>query len=180
MLDLVVAALAVLLVSIAVARRGAQQLSPGFLGLALVHMMSLSHALTDLVQHWAGLETSMGAIVRIRDFAENTPVDKPGPVAERGPLPEGWPAHGAVKFENLSATYGYVAFSHGASGLMSLGSIANEGVLQQPRHSACPQGRQLFRCCRPETWLGRKVRKVSGRVLLSSCPPILSFSDFDF
>lgn len=126
-LDLVVAALAVLLVSIAVARRSAQ-LNPGFLGLALVHMMSLSHALTDLVQHWAGLETSMGAIVRIRDFTENTPVDKPAPTPGREPPSADWPAHGAVKFENLSATYGYVTFAHGDINLMIPDSIANHVV----------------------------------------------------
>lgn len=72
-LDLVVAGLAVVLVGIAVALRS--HMNPGFLGLALVNMMDLSHSLTNLVQYWTNLETTLGAIARIKDFSENTPAE---------------------------------------------------------------------------------------------------------
>lgn len=66
-----IAGLAVVLVGLAVTLRS--RTNPGFLGLDLVHMMNLSYSLTNLVQHWTNLETSLGAIARIKDFSENTP-----------------------------------------------------------------------------------------------------------
>lgn len=101
-LDLMVAALTLVLVGLAVGLRS--QINPGFLGLALVNMMSLSQALTDLVQYWTTLETSLGAIARIKDFSENTPVEQdPQPCVA---LEDTWPSKGTLRFENVSASYG--------------------------------------------------------------------------
>lgn len=110
-LDLVVAGLAVIIVGMAVGLRS--RINPGFLGLALVNMMSLSHALTNLVQYWTNLETSLGAIARIKDFAENTPVEG---VADEssGHLDPAWPRSGALRFEGVSASYGFVAIHFSA------------------------------------------------------------------
>ncbi|KAK7717694.1 hypothetical protein SLS64_003189 [Diaporthe eres] len=105
-LDLVVAALAVIIVGMAVGLRS--RINPGFLGLALVNMMSLSHALTNLVQYWTNLETSLGAIARIKDFAENTPVEGT-PGKSSGDLDPAWPKSGGLSFEGVSASYGFVA-----------------------------------------------------------------------
>lgn len=105
-LDLVVAGLAVVIVGMAVGLRS--RINPGFLGLALVNMMSLSHALTNLVQHWTNLETSLGAIARIKDFAENTPVEG-DPNESPGHLDPAWPSNGALTFEGVSASYGFVS-----------------------------------------------------------------------
>lgn len=100
-LDLIVASLAVVLVGMAVALRS--KLNAGFLGLALVNMMSLSHSLTNLVQHWTSLETSIGAISRIKTFSENTPSEaSPG---EDGNPDHTWPTRGAFRFEGVSASY---------------------------------------------------------------------------
>ncbi|KAH8664569.1 ABC transporter [Xylariales sp. PMI_506] len=100
-LDLVVAALAVLLVGMAVALR--DRLDAGFLGLALVNMMDLSHALTDLVQQWTNLETSLGAIARIKGFKENTPSE--AHPENESQLGANWPSHGALRFERVTASY---------------------------------------------------------------------------
>lgn len=105
-LDLVVAGLAVIIVGMAVGLRS--RINPGFLGLALVNMMSLSHALTNLVQYWTNLETSLGAIARIKDFAENTPAEGT-PDDSSGQLDPEWPRSGALSFEGVSASYGFVA-----------------------------------------------------------------------
>lgn len=101
-LDLVVAAMAVVLVGMAVALR--TKMSPGFLGVALVTMMELSHALTNLVQHWTGLETSLGAIARIRSFAQDTPVEEGWELD--GEVGVAWPARGELRLEGLCASYG--------------------------------------------------------------------------
>ncbi|ROW15668.1 hypothetical protein VPNG_02110 [Cytospora leucostoma] len=104
-LDLVVAGLALVLVGMAVALRS--HMNPGFLGLALVNMMNLSHSLTNLVQYWTNLETSLGAIARIKDFAENTPVE--GAPGEDALLDVSWPSQGALRFESVSASYSEAA-----------------------------------------------------------------------
>lgn len=99
-LDLVVACLVVLLVGMTVALR--DKLNAGFLGIALVHMMTLSQSLAGMVESWTSLETSMGAVARIRDFVHETASEvSPG---ERDPDPA-WPTQGAVKFEGVSASY---------------------------------------------------------------------------
>ncbi|KAI1751604.1 P-loop containing nucleoside triphosphate hydrolase protein [Xylaria castorea] len=100
-LDLVVAGLAVLLVGLAVALRS--RINPGLLGIALVQLISLSHALTALVQFWTLLETSLGAIARIKDFSDTTPREAITEESSEPPSP--WPNHGAVTFESVSARY---------------------------------------------------------------------------
>ncbi|KAI1419772.1 P-loop containing nucleoside triphosphate hydrolase protein [Xylaria sp. FL1777] len=100
-LDLVVAGLAVLLVGLAVALRS--KINPGFLGIALVQLTSLSHALTSLVQYWTLLETSLGAISRIKDFSETTPSE--ATAEESSEPPPNWPHHGALTFDSVSASY---------------------------------------------------------------------------
>ncbi|TRX89453.1 hypothetical protein FHL15_009622 [Xylaria flabelliformis] len=100
-LDLVVAGLAIILVGLAVALRS--KINPGLLGIALVQLTSLSHALTALVQFWTLLETSLGAIARIKDFSETTP--REALAEELSDAPSTWPNHGAVTFESVSARY---------------------------------------------------------------------------
>ncbi|THX26412.1 putative ABC transporter [Aureobasidium pullulans] len=69
-LDLIVAALAVLVVALAVSQRGTT--SAGLLGVALTNILGFSQSLTRLVTEWTTLETSLGAIARIRSFATTT------------------------------------------------------------------------------------------------------------
>ena len=80
------------------------KIDPGFIGIALVNMMTLSHALTNLVQFWTLLETSLGAIARIKDFSENTPVEnKPGEIED---MEASWPCRGSLEFDGVLASYG--------------------------------------------------------------------------
>ena len=87
-LDIVVAVVAVLLISIAVILRS--RINPGLLGVALVNVMNLSTSLTNLVNFWTLLETSLGAVGRIKDFTENT-ISENLPGEDQTPPPE-WPA----------------------------------------------------------------------------------------
>ncbi|KAI1879527.1 hypothetical protein JX265_002481 [Neoarthrinium moseri] len=99
---MIVAGLAVVLVGLAVALRA--RMSPGLLGIALVNMMSLSHSLTNLVQHWTILETSLGAIARIKNFSERTPAERPPAEPKTQPSDE-WPSIGTLMFRQVSASY---------------------------------------------------------------------------
>ncbi|GKT41589.1 ABC transporter gloK [Colletotrichum spaethianum] len=99
-LNLTVAALAVLLVSLSVALQ--DTIDPGLLGVALVSVMGFGQLLTGLLNNWAMLETSLGAVARIREFETETPSEEGGdtPVTV-----EEWPAKGQIDITNVSAAY---------------------------------------------------------------------------
>jgi ABC-type multidrug transport system fused ATPase/permease subunit len=68
--DLSVVALAVILVSLIVRFR--HSTDAGFIGVALVNIMTFNTTLSVVTQHWTAIETSLGAISRIKAFAEST------------------------------------------------------------------------------------------------------------
>ncbi|KAK4452861.1 P-loop containing nucleoside triphosphate hydrolase protein [Podospora aff. communis PSN243] len=98
-LDLVVGGLAVVLVAVATSTSG--DLSPGAQGVALVLILEFNSLLTQTIQAWTKLETSIGAVARVRQFVQNTPSE---PLALASP-PSGWPADGAIHFKDISASY---------------------------------------------------------------------------
>ncbi|RFU28640.1 hypothetical protein B7463_g7701, partial [Scytalidium lignicola] len=100
-LDLTFAGLAVLLVTIVVATQG--KLSGGFVGVALVNVVNFNTSIKDLITYWTSLETSIGAVSRIRTFAtvtesENLPTEKTNP-------PSDWPTEGSILIQDISASY---------------------------------------------------------------------------
>lgn len=104
-LDLIVAAVAVMLVVLVVQLRGT--VSAGGVGLALLGVIQFSQSIKLLVTYWTMLETHIGSVARVRSFTETTaPEDQPG---EKYLPPPGWPASGAIEIKNLTASYGYVS-----------------------------------------------------------------------
>lgn len=102
-LDLVVAALATIVVALAVRLRSST--SPGLIGISLNSILTFSVFLSELIDYWTQLETSLGAIARLKTFeAQTTPEAKPG---EDAIPPEEWPERGGVEICNIFATYGY-------------------------------------------------------------------------
>ncbi|GJC97830.1 ABC transporter [Colletotrichum higginsianum] len=105
-LGLTVAGLAILLTALGVTLRS--RLDAGFLGVALVSMMNLGQSLAALITFWTLLETSLGAISRVKTFSEDTPTEKPREIVDTRIL-AGWPSQGSVVIENWSAHYnGYI------------------------------------------------------------------------
>lgn len=106
-LDLVVAALTLLLFTCAVVLRN--KVNPSLLGIALVNMMELGSNLKGIIIQWSTLETSLGAVTRIKEFTENAPVEiQP----DENVQPEfAWPAQGVLQFKNVSVQYEYVHMS---------------------------------------------------------------------
>ncbi|KAF6815977.1 hypothetical protein CSOJ01_03246 [Colletotrichum sojae] len=100
-LDLTVAALAIVLVSVAVALRG--RVGAGFAGVALYNIMGLSSAMKAAVTVWTILETSIGAVARVKTFAEQTPRENK-PQESQTP-PASWPENAAITFDNVTASY---------------------------------------------------------------------------
>ncbi|THW86771.1 putative ABC transporter [Aureobasidium pullulans] len=99
-LDLIVAALAVLVVALAVSQRGTT--SAGLLGVALTNVLGFSQSLTRLVTEWTTLETSLGAIARIRSFATTTEQESSTVTHE---ATQDLATRGAVVFSGVFAKY---------------------------------------------------------------------------
>ncbi|KAH7206333.1 P-loop containing nucleoside triphosphate hydrolase protein [Fusarium oxysporum] len=101
-LDLTTVALALLLVGLAVRLRG--EVDVGLTGVSLVQLISLSETVNMLIQFWTSIETSIGAVARIKQFAEETSEENlPG---ETHQPPAQWPDKGAIQIHNLTASYG--------------------------------------------------------------------------
>jgi ABC-type multidrug transport system fused ATPase/permease subunit len=103
-LDLVTAALTVLIVGIAVKLRSSIRLAG--VAVALVQIITLSNYLNQLVNTYTMLETTLGAIARIKKF-ESDVVAMPGnTTSDHGNQPPpSWPDKGEVILEQVSASY---------------------------------------------------------------------------
>ncbi|KAF7158902.1 hypothetical protein CNMCM5623_004081 [Aspergillus felis] len=104
-LDLVVAAIAVIVVAVAVRTKGG--VDAGFLGIALVNIVHFSISIKTLLSNWTQLEISIGAVARIRSFAKDTTSDEEERLQEDAlqSIPPSWPEKGHIEFRNVTATY---------------------------------------------------------------------------
>ncbi|CAG8303457.1 unnamed protein product [Penicillium salamii] len=101
-LNLIVAGITVLLVGLSFALR--TRVDAGLLGIALVLMLDLGIVLSELIQNWTLLETSLGAISRIKEFAEETPNEESNAIQSYDELSE-WPPHGEIEFADASISW---------------------------------------------------------------------------
>lgn len=99
-LDLLGVAVATSVVAIAVAFRG--RVSGGQVGIALNIMLVANTTLLKLVENWTTLETSLGAIARLKTLEKLTAVE--GGRGWNFNPPEKWPSRGHIAFKNISAT----------------------------------------------------------------------------
>jgi ATP-binding cassette subfamily C (CFTR/MRP) protein 1 len=100
-LDLLVAALATILMSIIVSLR--HKMDPGFVGLGLLNVMSFNTSMSLLIKMWTLTETSIGAIARVRDFVSNTESEIKSVETVEPPLD--WPSSGAIELRGFAASY---------------------------------------------------------------------------
>lgn len=121
-LDLLVATLAVMVISLAVGLRGST--TGGQIGIALNVVLGFNSVLLRLVETWTGLETSLGAVARLKTFESDTiSEDRPGEILEP---PQNWPEYGGIEFRNVSAYYGYENFPCFIPYLLTLNSLTYE------------------------------------------------------
>ncbi|KAH0437123.1 ABC multidrug transporter [Colletotrichum camelliae] len=100
-LGIVVALIAVLVVSLSTQLRS----NAGFAGASMVSIMSFGRTLANLVEKYTLLETSIGAVVRLKSFSENTPRETL--VGEVVVPPTSWPERGLVEIRGVSASHTY-------------------------------------------------------------------------
>jgi len=103
-LDMIVAAVAVLLIVLVVQLRGT--VAAGGVGLALLNVIQFSQNVKLLATFWTTLETQIGSVSRIRSFTQ-TSVSEDQQGEDTSPPPD-WPEKGAIEFEKVSASYKYV------------------------------------------------------------------------
>ncbi|KAI0814150.1 ABC transporter [Xylaria sp. FL0064] len=101
-LDLIVGAEAVLVVSLALGLR--HTTSPGLLGVSLNNILSFNVALSSLVSGWTVLETSLGSIARLKQFEADVEPEDKGELMNKPP--PHWPDRGAIEFRNVTAHHG--------------------------------------------------------------------------
>ena len=100
-LDMLVAGLAVLVVILAIVFKAST--TGGQIGIAMNVILTISATLVRLMESWTQLETSLGAISRIKTLEETLlPEDKEGEDFE--PSPE-WPDKGSIEFQKVVAAY---------------------------------------------------------------------------
>ena len=102
-LDLTVAGLTVLLMIIVVKLRAT--INPGFVALALVNVNGFNLSLTELIKAWTRVETSLGAITRVKTFAADTTCENLPAENDRVPDNHDWPSKGNIELKNVSAYY---------------------------------------------------------------------------
>jgi ATP-binding cassette, subfamily C (CFTR/MRP), member 1 len=101
-LDMLVTALAIILVAIIVTWK--DKFTAGNVGVSLVMVMTFSTVLMRLIKMWTMMESSIGAVARVKRFAAETDSEeRHGPVAQ---VAAEWPSQGAVEFRSLVAAHG--------------------------------------------------------------------------
>ncbi|KAF2200883.1 canalicular multispecific organic anion transporter 1 [Delitschia confertaspora ATCC 74209] len=100
-LDLIVAAMALILIILVVTLRG--ELSAGYVGVALLNVILFSQSIKLLISFWTQLETHIGSVARIKNFSTNPACeDQEG---EDMVPPPNWPSEGKIEFKTISASY---------------------------------------------------------------------------
>jgi ABC-type multidrug transport system fused ATPase/permease subunit len=100
-LDVVVMIMAVILTTLAVRLHS----NAGFAGASMVSLMSFGENLSGIVISYTKLETSLGAISRLKTFQTDV---KPEGQDEEDVFPQrNWPSSGSIDLRNVSASYEY-------------------------------------------------------------------------
>ena len=99
-MQLVVAVLALGVVTLATQLRS----NTAFTGASLIVLMSFGESLAHIIKSYTLLETSIGAVNRLKAFSET--VKSESKEGEDLVPPKEWPSKGAIEIKGLSAAYG--------------------------------------------------------------------------
>ncbi|KAE8130892.1 putative multidrug resistance protein [Aspergillus pseudotamarii] len=100
-LDLIVGTLAVAVVALALNLHNTT--NGVMIGVALNNIINLGVDLNQLIIAWTDMETSLGAIARLKQLQATTPAEEQPSKAINPPLD--WPQHGAIEFHNVTVSY---------------------------------------------------------------------------
>lgn len=95
------AAIAVVLVGFALGFSNTA--TQGSIGLALLSVMEFNQGLSMLINSWTQLETSLGAIARLKSFIAETKTERLD-IEDETP-PADWPQRGEIQMKGVVAKY---------------------------------------------------------------------------
>lgn len=93
--------MAVILVGTAVAWRST--FSAGSIGVSLVLIVGFGEVLARLISSWTALESSIGAVTRVKRFISETATEGNG--SKQMLSSPAWPSSGGIAFHNVTASY---------------------------------------------------------------------------
>lgn len=105
-LDMIVAVVGILLIVLATQLRDSS--TGALLGVAMTGLVGFSQSLGQFIFFYTELETSLGAISRIKEYSEIQAEDEPSPERKQQ-APENWPSRGHVRLERITSHYKYVS-----------------------------------------------------------------------
>ena len=77
--------------------------SSGFTGASLIALMQFGQLAANLMYSYTALETSIGAVSRLKTFSEKVPFEDQA--GENVNPPEDWPHNGAIDLRDISASH---------------------------------------------------------------------------
>ncbi|PYH89850.1 multidrug resistance protein [Aspergillus ellipticus CBS 707.79] len=98
-LDPVTTALAVIVITVAVEL---SSVKAGAIAVSLLNILDFSNSLSYLITSWTQLETSLGAVARIKSYEADLPRED---APEMTQPPDAWPSAGHIKFDHVYASY---------------------------------------------------------------------------
>ena len=101
-LDIMVTVLAIVLVGTVITWH--DKFSAGSVGVSLVMVVGFNTTVSRLIQTWTKLESSIGAVARVKRFSIGT--DSEEDLGKAEAVPPEWPHSGSLEFENVVASYG--------------------------------------------------------------------------
>ncbi|KAK4076388.1 hypothetical protein Trihar35433_2948 [Trichoderma harzianum] len=101
-LDLLVTVAAVLLVLFGITTNTS---TPGNMAIAMYSALGFSGSLANFISSWTSLETSLGAIARLKEFMQITPQEIEPPQDTFLKPPTSWPSRGQIGWHNIEAFY---------------------------------------------------------------------------
>jgi len=123
-LDLLVAGLAVVLVSFATQFQGGGSTSGAALGVAMVNILGFGQNLAQFIFFYTELETSLGAVARVKEYVTGLASEDDEPDQRMEP-PADWPSAGAVRIKNITVGYEYVPIFIACTGSGNMLTVYN-------------------------------------------------------
>ncbi|KAK2883394.1 hypothetical protein FQN49_000034 [Arthroderma sp. PD_2] len=100
-LDMLIAVIATVLVAVVVTWK--DKFSAGNVGVSLVMVLTFSSILTRMIKAWTTMESSIGAVARVKRFVTDTESEeKSGCKTE---VAQDWPTRGSIEFRSLVAAH---------------------------------------------------------------------------
>ncbi|CAK7207178.1 hypothetical protein SEUCBS139899_009986 [Sporothrix eucalyptigena] len=144
-LDLLVPGLAIGVIVLTVFLKGTT--TGGQVGIALTAVLKTNSYLLRLVEAWTKLETSLGAVSRVRSFENDVP---PEDSCTQALLPPpSWPSLGGIRFNHVSASYSAKATAEMTPKVLALNNVS-VGILPGTKIGVVGRtgsGKSSLLCC---------------------------------